>query len=111
MLEAGDALVFDNRRILHAREAFDPASGPRHLRVVQMERDEFYSRLQLVARKGRSAVRNGLSGTLVGRLQPGRHVAVAVQDAPDFDHVAFFRVEDEIRKLLPPPVTQSRQPE
>jgi len=30
-LEAGQAIVFDNRRVLHGREAFDPSSGGRLL--------------------------------------------------------------------------------
>lgn len=32
-LEPGDIASFNNRRILHARGAFDPSSGKRHLRV------------------------------------------------------------------------------
>ena len=52
-LEAGDAVVFDNHRVLHAREGF---SGRRHLRLFHVEREEFHNRLRLLRRKlGREA--------------------------------------------------------
>ena len=35
----GDLVMFDNRRILHGRTAFDPASGDRHLQGIYIERD------------------------------------------------------------------------
>jgi alpha-ketoglutarate-dependent taurine dioxygenase len=41
-LEAGDALVFDNLRVLHGRTAF---AGQRHIRQSNVMRDEFYARL------------------------------------------------------------------
>ena len=47
-LEAGDAIVFDNHRVLHAREGF---SGRRHLRLFHVEREEFHNRLRLLSRK------------------------------------------------------------
>ena len=41
-LEAGDALVFDNLRVLHGRTAF---AGERLMRQTNVMRDEFYARL------------------------------------------------------------------
>ncbi|KAL2754857.1 hypothetical protein ACRALDRAFT_2042706 [Sodiomyces alcalophilus JCM 7366] len=42
-LQPGECVVFDNRRILHGRTAFDPASGPRHLRGAYVGEDEWRS--------------------------------------------------------------------
>ena len=47
----GDCQVFDNRRVLHARGAFDPNSGPRHLQGTYVERDDFISRLRVLERQ------------------------------------------------------------
>ena len=41
LLKDGEALVFDNARVLHARTAF---SGNRHVRLTHVGSDEFYSR-------------------------------------------------------------------
>ena len=41
LLEGGQALIFDNARVLHARTAFN---GNRHVRSTHVGRDEFYSR-------------------------------------------------------------------
>lgn len=49
-LVPGEMVTFDNRRILHGREAFDPASGRRHLHGCYVDRGEFNSRLRLLAR-------------------------------------------------------------
>ena len=45
---AGDLVVFDNRRILHARKAFDPTTGARHLQGTYVDRDELYCRLRMI---------------------------------------------------------------
>jgi len=59
-LEAGDAVVFDNHRVLHAREGF---SGRRHLRLFHVKREEFHNRLRLLSRKlGRDGADLRLSG-------------------------------------------------
>ena len=42
-LTAGDIMCFDNRRILHGRDAFT-GSGKRHLQGVYIDRDEILSR-------------------------------------------------------------------
>ena len=49
-LAAGEMIVFDNRRVLHGREAFDPSTGFRHLHGCYVDRGEFNSRLRLLAR-------------------------------------------------------------
>jgi len=50
-LEAGQVWVFDNRRVLHARDAFDPASGERHFQGCYLDRDELLSRLFVLERQ------------------------------------------------------------
>jgi gamma-butyrobetaine dioxygenase len=51
-LVSGDCMVFDNRRVLHARTGFDPNSGPRFLRGCYSEREEVESRLRVLKRAG-----------------------------------------------------------
>lgn len=48
-LKSGEMVVFDNRRVLHGRAAFDPATGHRHLRGFYVDRGEFDSRLRVLA--------------------------------------------------------------
>jgi len=49
----GDLVIFDNRRLLHARDAFEGASGHRWLQGCYMERDEIRSRYRMVLRARR----------------------------------------------------------
>ncbi len=49
-LRGGEMVVFDNRRVLHGREAFDPATGRRHLHGCYVDRGEWDSRLRVLAR-------------------------------------------------------------
>ncbi|MGR3627131.1 MAG: TauD/TfdA family dioxygenase [Limimaricola sp.] len=49
-LKAGEMVVFDNRRVLHGRAAFDPSTGFRHLRGCYVDRGEFDSRIRVLAR-------------------------------------------------------------
>ena len=49
-LEAGQLWCFDNRRTLHARDAFDPASGARHFQGCYVDRDELLSRILVLQR-------------------------------------------------------------
>ncbi len=51
-LRPGEMAVFDNRRILHGREPFDPTSGWRHLHGCYVDRGEVLSRLRVLARDG-----------------------------------------------------------
>ncbi len=53
-LQDGDCQVFDNYRILHARAAFDPNSGGRHLHGLYVTRDDLQSRLEVLRRGGAS---------------------------------------------------------
>lgn len=50
-LAEGDLVSFHNRRILHAREAFDVNSGERHLRGTYVDLDEFYNRFRTLSEK------------------------------------------------------------
>lgn len=52
-LRAGEMVVFDNRRALHGREAFDPTTGRRHLHGCYVDRGEFLSRLRVLSRADR----------------------------------------------------------
>jgi gamma-butyrobetaine dioxygenase len=45
----GDLVGFDNRRVLHGRDAFDSA-GHRHLRGCYADHDDVYSRLRVLRR-------------------------------------------------------------
>lgn len=49
-LNAGELWCFDNRRTLHARNAFDPASGARHFQGCYIDRDELLSRILVLQR-------------------------------------------------------------
>lgn len=49
-LNAGDLVVFDNRRVLHARNAFDLQTGTRHLQGCYIDRDEHLSRIRVLER-------------------------------------------------------------
>lgn len=51
-MRPGDCQVFDNRRVLHGRAAFDPNSGPRHLEGCYVDGDDFLSRLRVLERRG-----------------------------------------------------------
>lgn len=49
-LNQGDLIVFDNRRVLHARNAFDLKAGRRHLQGCYIDRDELLSRIRVLER-------------------------------------------------------------
>ena len=48
MLEPGDILAYDNQRVIHGRTAYDDSLGVRHLRSVEVSREEFHNRLRLL---------------------------------------------------------------
>jgi gamma-butyrobetaine dioxygenase len=50
-LQPGDLLIIDNHRVLHGREAFDPAVGERHIRCCGVERDDFYNNYRREAKR------------------------------------------------------------
>jgi gamma-butyrobetaine dioxygenase len=49
-LAPGEIAVFNNRRILHGRRAFDPSSGARHLQGCYVDWDETLSRIRVLER-------------------------------------------------------------
>ncbi|MEM9318852.1 MAG: TauD/TfdA family dioxygenase [Pseudomonadota bacterium] len=49
-LASGEMVVFDNRRVLHGREAFDPSTGFRHLQGCYVDRGEFLARIRVLSR-------------------------------------------------------------
>ncbi len=51
-LRGGEMVVFDNRRVLHGRDAFDPSTGFRHLHGCYVDRGEFDSRIRVLSRTG-----------------------------------------------------------
>lgn len=48
-LDAGDAVMFDNHRVMHARAAFDDEN--RKLRICSVSREQFHEQLRLLAYK------------------------------------------------------------
>lgn len=50
-LEAGQMVVFDNRRVLHGRNKFEDTTGRRHLHGCYVDRSEFKSRLRMLGKK------------------------------------------------------------
>ena len=57
-LAEGVMAVFDNRRVLHGRQAFEP-TGRRHLRGCYVDRSEFQSRLRILQRDCESSESSG----------------------------------------------------
>lgn len=49
-LSPGELLIFDNRRVLHGRAAFDPTTGGRHLQGCYVDRDQLLSRIRVLER-------------------------------------------------------------
>lgn len=49
-LVAGEMVVFDNRRVLHGRDAFEQAGGNRHLHGCYVDRADWDSRLRVLSR-------------------------------------------------------------
>ena len=48
LLDSGEAMIFDNARVLHARTGFN---GNRHVRLTHVDADEFYSRWRQLRRQ------------------------------------------------------------
>jgi len=49
-LKAGEMIIFDNKRVLHGRNSFDPATGNRHLRGFYIDHGEVDSKIRLLSR-------------------------------------------------------------
>ncbi len=45
-LRPGQAIVYDNQRVLHGRTGFSESGGRRHLRLCTIDREQFHSRLR-----------------------------------------------------------------
>ncbi len=52
LFRPGDCVIFNNRRMLHGRSAFDPSEGNRRLEGCYLETDELLSRLRVLTRSG-----------------------------------------------------------
>ena len=52
-LGAGDLVTYDNNRVLHGRESFDPNTGHRHLQGCYINHEDVLSKLALLDRAGR----------------------------------------------------------
>ncbi|KAI9868995.1 MAG: hypothetical protein M1813_002818 [Trichoglossum hirsutum] len=50
-LKPRECVVFNNRRVLHARRAFDPSSGERWLKGAYVDGDAFQSRLRVLSKR------------------------------------------------------------
>lgn len=61
--EPGDLVGFDNRRVLHGRDAFDPGTGRRRLRGCYIDHDDVYSRLRVLRRPAAHSSPQRLEGT------------------------------------------------
>jgi len=47
-MEEGDCVIFDNRRVLHARRAFEAEKGERWLKGAYIDRDVYASKLRVL---------------------------------------------------------------
>ncbi|KAI4661570.1 uncharacterized protein J4E78_004359 [Alternaria triticimaculans] len=50
-LNEGECVIFDNRRVLHARKAFDATKGERWLKGAYVDDDVFFSKLRVLEEK------------------------------------------------------------
>ncbi|USP77246.1 hypothetical protein yc1106_04520 [Curvularia clavata] len=50
-LNEGECVIFDNRRVLHARRAFDASKGERWLKGAYVDNDVFFSKLRVLQEK------------------------------------------------------------
>ncbi len=64
---AGDLMAFDNRRILHGRDAYAASGGSRWLRGCYSERDELESRIRILERARRIASVGNLGAEILSR--------------------------------------------
>lgn len=47
-LKEGETMIFDNWRMLHGREGFDPSKGHRHLEGCYIDWDEVNCRIRVL---------------------------------------------------------------
>lgn len=48
-LATGEMMIFDNKRVLHGRNAFDPTTGDRHLRGYYIDHGEVDSKIRMLS--------------------------------------------------------------
>ncbi len=60
-LEEGQCVIFNNRRVLHARRAFDIGTGERWLKGAYLDSDVFFSKLRVSTESFRRAKETDLS--------------------------------------------------
>ena len=48
-LQAGEMMIFDNKRVMHGRNSFDPATGDRHLRGYYIDHTEVDSKIRMLS--------------------------------------------------------------
>ena len=65
-LEEGECVVFDNRRVLHARAKFDASEGERWLKGAYLDDDVFFSKARVLSQKLSKNIGDD------GRLDPSR---------------------------------------
>lgn len=51
LMQPGDCVIFNNRRVLHARRAFDGNEGVRWLKGAYLDSDPFMSRIRVLNEK------------------------------------------------------------
>ena len=61
-LTPGDIVIFDNRRLLHGRESFDPQAGERLLHGLYLDSDMLLSRARGLESSGRLSAAGDASG-------------------------------------------------
>ncbi len=48
-LQAGEMMIFDNKRVMHGRKSFDPTTGDRHLRGYYIDHTEVDSKIRMLS--------------------------------------------------------------
>jgi gamma-butyrobetaine dioxygenase len=48
-LQAGEMMIFDNKRVMHGRNSFDPTTGDRHLRGYYIDHTEVDSKIRMLS--------------------------------------------------------------
>ncbi|KAJ9609458.1 hypothetical protein H2200_005785 [Cladophialophora chaetospira] len=87
-MDSGTCVIFDNLRVVHARNAFDKNSGRRWLRGAYLARQDFVSRASGLSNKFPATLRYG-SGLRSLKL------TTSSQDTPSFDTTLSKVVSDE----------------
>jgi gamma-butyrobetaine dioxygenase len=49
LFQPGEMAIFDNHRVLHARQSFDPSQGERWIQQLSVDREEFHNQFRQLA--------------------------------------------------------------